>query len=80
MLTVTRNDKDLLLAILSIAIMLGGLFVLIKFLGELHGTISFAVVLIGQVAFLARRVGVLERELQTTRRQSGSEQLGQVSA
>jgi len=74
MFKLQSRDKDLLLMILTIAVTFGVMLLLIQFLGELHGLISTVIILIGQIAFLSRRVFALERELRISREASESEQ------
>jgi len=70
MFKLQSSDKDLRLLILFNAMMFGMMLLLIKFLGELHGLISTVVLLIGQTAFLNRRVNTLEREVRISRETS----------
>jgi hypothetical protein len=67
MFKLQSRDKDLLLTILTIAVTFGVMLLAIHFLGELHGLIVTVIALIGQIAFLGRRVVALERELRISR-------------
>jgi hypothetical protein len=67
MFKLQSRDKDLLLAILTIAVTFGVMLLLIHMLGEVHGLISTVIILIGQTSFLTIRVASLERELRSSR-------------
>ncbi len=67
MIKLQPSDKDLLLSILRDAVTLGLVLLLVKLLGEVHGTIMAVILLIGQISLLNRRVSKLERELQISR-------------
>jgi hypothetical protein len=73
MIKVTSSDKDLFVAIISIAVTIGVMLALISFLGELHGLICTVIILIVQTSFMTRRMAALERELRISRTPSDSE-------
>ncbi|HWD90817.1 MAG TPA: hypothetical protein VG938_00580 [Verrucomicrobiae bacterium] len=63
MFKLQSRDRDLLVAILTMAVTFGIMLLLIHMLGEIHGLISTVIMLLVQISFLHRRVSALEHEL-----------------
>jgi hypothetical protein len=72
-----KTLKDYLGLLVYVAVGFGVMLMLIHTFGELHGLISTTVIFMVQTGSLFMRVGMLERQLQSTQQPAGAERTPQ---